>query len=325
LSGGVTVMRNTEAWRPDLEPTALQPEAGSRLREGQTLAGDSLWVRYFNFVKLPHTLFALPFALLGVVYASRVRPLELKQLVLVIIAFTAARFAAMGFNRIVDRRIDALNPRTKDRELPAGRLSLRQAGFAVAAGCVVFVLAAGMLNRLCLLLSPLALGWILLYSYTKWWTHWSHFWLGGSLAIAPVGGYLAVTGAWSDPWWVLLAIAAAVTVWVAGFDILYALQDEAFDRAQGLKSMVVWLGSRGGILVARGAHLLTVLLLVLFGLGAGFGGWYYGGVMAAAALLFWEHRLVRPGDLSRLDAAFFTMNGVLSVVVFLAALLDRIL
>ncbi|GBD32366.1 MAG: 4-hydroxybenzoate octaprenyltransferase [Gemmatimonadales bacterium] len=317
-------MRNTQAWRPDLEPVVRSPEVKRGPREGQTLAGDSLWVRYFNFVKLPHTLFALPFALLGVVYASGVRALELRQLVLVVVAFTAARFAAMGFNRIVDRRIDALNPRTRDRELPAGRLSLRQASVAVAIGCLVFVLAAGMLNRLCLLLSPVALAWILLYSYTKWWTHWSHFWLGASLAIAPVGGYLAITGAWSDPWWALLAIAGAVTLWVAGFDILYALQDESFDRAQGLRSMVVWLGARGSILVARAVHLLTVLLLVLFGLGAGFGVWYYGGVVAAGLLLFWEHRLVRPGDLSRLDAAFFTMNGVLSVVVFLAALMDRI-
>jgi 4-hydroxybenzoate polyprenyltransferase len=317
-------MPDTGAWRPDLGAAVPQPALGRKAREGQTLEGDSLWVRYFNFVKLPHTLFALPFALLGVVYASRISPLELGDLLLVVIAFTAARFAAMGFNRIVDRRIDALNPRTCNRELPSGRLSLRQATVAVVVGCILFVLAAGMLNRLCLWLSPVALGWILLYSYTKWWTHWSHFWLGGSLAIAPVGGYLAVTGGWSDPWWVLLAIAAAVTVWVAGFDILYALQDESFDRAQGLKSMVVWLGAKKSIAVARTAHGLTVLLLVLFGLGADFGVWYYAGVVAAAALLFWEHRLVRPEDLRRLDAAFFTINGVLSVVVFLAALLDRI-
>ncbi len=315
-------MGDTGAWRPDLKP--VNPELRRERREAQTMAGDSLWVRYFNFVKLPHTLFALPFALLGVIYASLIRPLELRQLVLVVVAFTAARFAAMGFNRIVDRRIDALNPRTRDRELPSGRLSLRQASVAVVAGCTLFVSAASMLNRLCLVLSPVALAWILLYSYTKWWTHWSHFWLGASLAIAPVGGYLAVTGSWSDPWWALLAIAGAVTVWVAGFDILYALQDESFDRAQGLKSMVVWLGAGGSILVARGAHAVTVLLLFLFGWGAGFGLWYYGSVMVAAVLLFWEHKLVHPRDLSRLDTAFFTMNGVLSVVVFLGALVDRI-
>lgn len=317
-------MRTPRASRPDPKPGVPELEVKPAPREGQTLGGDSLWVRYFNFVKLPHTLFALPFALLGVVYASHIRPLELRQLVLVVGAFTAARFAAMGFNRIVDRGVDALNPRTRNRELPSGRLSLRQASVAVGIGCAVFVLCAAMLNRLCLLLSPVAVAWIMLYSYTKWWTHWSHFWLGASLAIAPVGGYLAVTGAWSDPWWVLLAIAAAVTVWVAGFDILYALQDESFDRAQGLKSMVVWLGAERSIWAARGAHLLAVPLLALFGWGAGFRMWYYGGVAAAAVLLFWEHRLVRPGDLSRLDAAFFGMNGVLSVVVFIAALLDRV-
>jgi 4-hydroxybenzoate polyprenyltransferase len=241
-----------------------------------------------------------------------------------VVAFTAARFVAMGFNRIVDREIDARNPRTSGRELPAGRLSEGAAWVAVAVAAVVFVVAAGLLNSLCLALSPVALIWICAYSYSKRWTDWSHLWLGLSLAIAPVGGYLAIAGRWSEPAWTLLVLAAAVVTWVAGFDLLYALQDEAVDRAQGLRSAVVRLGQERSILLARLGHGLTVLLLVLFGAGAGLGPVYHAGVAAAAGLLVWEHRLVRPGDLSRLDAAFFTMNGVVSIVVFLGALGDRV-
>lgn len=157
-------------------------------REGQTFAGESLLVRYANFVKLPHTIFALPFALLGLVYASFDHTVTARHGILVLLAFTAARFAAMGFNRIVDREYDRLNPRTWGRELPTGRLSVWQAGWAVAGASIVFVTAAGLLNPLCLALSPLALVWILGYSYTKRFTNWSHLWLGGALAAAPVGG-----------------------------------------------------------------------------------------------------------------------------------------
>ncbi len=313
----------TQVRRAGLEPV-LRPEEGAAAgRDGQIFTGESLLVRYINLVKLPHTVFALPFALLGVVYASRTAPVTWRQVVLIVVAFTAARFAAMGFNRIVDRELDALNPRTRSRELPAGRLTVRAAAAAVAAGALVFVAAAGLLNRLCLVLSPLALIWILAYSYTKRWTHWSHFWLGASLAIAPVGGFLAVAGRWSEPGWPLVTLALAVVAWVAGFDILYALQDEAFDRVQGLKSAVVALGRPRAIAAARLAHVATVLLLAAFGAGAGFRAPYFAGVVIAAWLLAFEHRLVRPDDLRRLDAAFFTMNGVLSVVVFLAALADR--
>ena len=293
--------------------------------DGQTLAGESLLVRYYNFVKLPHTLFALPFALLGIVYASFEEPLTLQVVVLVIVAFTGARFAAMGFNRIVDRDVDALNPRTKGRELPSGRLSVRQARGAVILASVVFVGCAAALNMLCLVLSPLALVWILSYSFTKRFTSWSHLWLGASLAIAPVGGYLAVTGRWSEPPWTLVAIAVGVLTWVAGFDVFYALQDEAFDRGHGLKSAVVVLGEQSSILVAKVLHGVTILMLVAFALGTPFGTWYYAGVVAAAAILAWEHHLVKPGDLSRLDAAFFRMNGVMSVVVFVFAMGDRLL
>jgi 4-hydroxybenzoate polyprenyltransferase len=300
--------------------------SGERLaREGQTFAGESLLVRYVNLVKLPHTLFALPFALLGVLAASRVARVTWREVGLVIVAFSAARWAAMGFNRVADLRYDRLNPRTLNRELPRGALTPTQAWISIllAAGC--FVLAAGLLNPLCLRLSPLALAWVLTYSLAKRFTWWPHLWLGLSLAIAPVGGYLAVTGRWSEPAWLLLAVTAAVATWVAGFDIFYALPDAGFDREHGLRSAVVRLGERRAILLAKLLHGVTIPALALFGWGAGFGAWYLAGLVVAAGILIHEHRLVRPGDLSRLDAAFFTMNGVMSVTVFLFALLDGIL
>ena len=293
--------------------------------DGQTFRGDSLAVRYANFVKLPHTVFALPFALLGVVYASFADDITVRAVLVVAVAFTAARFAAMGFNRLVDRDFDAANPRTRDRDLPAGRMTTAQAWRAVIVAALVFVGGAALLNPLCFALSPVALAWILAYSFTKRFTHWSHLWLGGSLAIAPVAGYLAITGQWDPQWWNPLLIAAAVATWVAGFDIFYALQDEGFDRRAGLRSAVVRLGDRRSILLGKLLHGGTVVMLVLFGLATPFAGWYFGGVAVAAGILAWEHRMVQPGDLSRVDAAFFTMNGVMSVIVFACALLDRLL
>lgn len=293
--------------------------------EGQVVSGSSVLTRYLNFVKLPHTLFALPFALLGVLAASFHARVPWRVAALVVVAFTAARWVAMGFNRIADRRFDALNPRTRDRELPQGRLTLVQAWISVVVAAVLFVAAAGMLNRVCLALSPVALAWVMTYSLTKRFTWWPHLWLGLSLAIAPVGGYLAVRGTWSTPWWVLVAITVAVATWVAGFDIFYALPDESFDREAGLRSAVVRLGVARSILLAKLLHGLTIPALVLFGYGAGFGLVYYAGVAVAAGLLVWEHQLVKPNDLSRLNAAFFTMNAVMSVTVFCCALVDRLL
>jgi 4-hydroxybenzoate polyprenyltransferase len=277
-------------------------------REGQTFGGESLFIRYVNFVKLPHTVFALPFALLGVIVASYGQPVTWRAAILVVVAFTAARFVAMGFNRIADRRIDARNPRTQARELPTGRLTVGQAWAAVITAMGFFLYSAWALNPLCAALAPLALIWIATYSYTKRFTDWTHLWLGGSLAIAPVGGYVAITGVWSDPWWLLLVIALAVACWVAGFDIFYALQDEA--RA---------------ITLAKLLHGLAIVALVAFGYGAGLGWPYFVGVGLGAALIAWEHRLVRPGDLSRLNAAFFTANGIVSIVVFLGAVVDRVI
>jgi len=293
-------------------------------REGQTFVGESLLVRYANFVKLPHTVFALPFALLGLVVASRQTAVTWRMLGLVVLAFTCARFVALGFNRIADRELDARNPRTKARELPTGRLTLAQAWIAVALAAALFLGTARALNPLCFALAPIALVFISAYSYTKRFTAWSHLWLGLADGIATPAGYLAVTGRWSEPWWLLPVGALAVTLWVGGFDVFYALPDEGFDRAERLESLVVRLGPARAIFVAKLLHGLALVTLVLFGIGAGLGVAYYVGVTIGVALIAWEHQLVKPGDLARLDAAFFGANGLVSVVVFLGALVDRI-
>jgi len=305
-------------------PTSPLPRAPTP-REGQTFVGESLLVRYANFVRLPHTIFALPFALLGVVVASYRAPVTWRTLGLVVLAFTCARFVALGFNRIADRTLDARNPRTRARELPSGRLTLAQAWVAVVLAAALFLWAAWALNPLCFALAPVALVFVSGYSYAKRFTHWSHLWLGLADGIATPAGYLAVTGRWSEPWWLLPVGALVVTFWVGGFDVFYALQDEDFDRTERLKSLVVRLGQRPAIVAAKLLHGLALVALVVFGLGAGLGVAYYAGVAIGAALMVYEHLLVKPGDLSRLNAAFFTANGIVSVVVFLGALVDRML
>ncbi|HVO34024.1 MAG TPA: UbiA-like polyprenyltransferase [Gemmatimonadales bacterium] len=299
--------------------------AGAQGVDGQVLAGEGRLVAYSNFVKVAHTVFSLPFAFVGVAAASFVHPLTLRTVLLVIAAFGTARFTAMGFNRIADRRLDALNPRTAGRELPAGRMTMAEAWVLVAVMAILFVVSAGLLNPLCLALSPVALAWVTVYSYAKRFTALSHVWLGLGMAISPVGGYLAVTGSWSTPWWVILLLALVVTCWGGGFDVIYSLQDESFDREHGLRSLTVALGARRAILVARLLHALAAVALVAFGFAAGFGVWYFAGTALALALLVWEHRLVRPGDYSKLDAAFFSMNGIISGAVMAGAVLDAVL
>jgi 4-hydroxybenzoate polyprenyltransferase len=300
-------------------------------REGQTFSVQggggraSAFLRHVNLVKLPHTVFALPFALVGVVLASYSAPIAVLDVVWVVVAFTAARFAAMGFNRIVDREIDAINPRTMSREIPAGSMSVREAGVAVTIASVLFVIAASQLNFLCLILAPVALAWVFFYSYTKRFTRWSHLVLGVGLSIAPVGGYLAVTGQWSHPWWMLIALAVAVATWVGGFDILYALQDVSFDRENRLHSVPAAFGERKALLIARALHIVTVAALALAGIGAGAGVVFFIGVAVAGALLLYEHSLVNHDDFSRLDAAFFTMNGVISIVFLGFVFTERLL
>jgi 4-hydroxybenzoate polyprenyltransferase len=282
-------------------------------------------LRHANLVRLPHTIFALPFALVGVVLASYVAPITVGDVIWVVVAFTSARFAAMGFNRIADREIDARNPRTSSREIPSGRMSVREAGLAVVIASILFLVAAWELNLLCLMLAPLALAWVFFYSYTKRFTRWSHLVLGVGLSIAPVGGYLAITGHWSNPWWMLIALAIAVATWVGGFDILYALQDVSFDRENGLYSVPSTFGEANALGIARALHFMTVMALALTGIGAGAGILYFVGVVVAGMLLLYEHSLVRADDFSRLDAAFFTMNGVISIVFLGFVFTERLL
>jgi 4-hydroxybenzoate polyprenyltransferase len=290
--------------------------------DGQVLAAGGRLVTWANFVKVAHTVFALPFVLVGMAAASQRAPVDWGNVALAVLAFAAARFAAMGFNRIADRHLDALNPRTVGRELPSGRMSVAEAWTLVLGMSALFLVLVAFINPLCLALAPVAWAWTLAYSYTKRFTALCHLWLGWSLAIAPAGGYLAITGQWTDPWWVLPVLGIGVSSWVAGFDILYSLQDESFDREHRLRSMTVALGPAGAIRLARGLHLLAVVSLALWGQRAGFGGPYAAGVALAGALLVWEHRLVKVGDYARLDVAFFTMNGVIAGVVMLGALAD---
>ena len=294
-------------------------------REGQTFRGQGMLLRHANLVRLPHTIFALPFALVGVVLASYITPITVGDVIWVVVAFTSARFAAMGFNRIADREIDARNPRTRSREIPSGTMSVREASVAVVIASLLFVVAAWQLNLLCLMLAPLALAWVFFYSYTKRFTRWSHLVLGVGLSIAPVGGYLAITGYWSNPWWMLIALAIAVATWVGGFDILYALQDVSFDRENGLYSVPSTFGEANALGIARILHFTTVAALAIAGLGAGAGLLYFVGVLVAGALLLYEHSLVKANDFSRLDAAFFTMNGVISIVFLGFVLTERLL
>ena len=276
-----------------------------------------------DMIKWEHSIFALPFALAGAMLAAGGLP-TWRQLGWILVAMVAARSAAMAFNRLADHSLDAANPRTRARALPAGLLSRQFVGGFVVLSCAVFVLAAAELNRLALMLSPVALAILLLYSYTKRFTRWSHLVLGVGLAIAPVGGYLAVAGRWSQPWWMLVALAIAVASWSGGFDILYALQDVEFDRAAALHSLPAAVGEWNAVRISRLLHTATIAGLIVAGVAIG-AGWLYGaGVAAVAGLLCYEHTLIHPNDLSRINAAFFTMNGIISVLFFAFVAADRL-
>src|SRR5690348_4883243 len=272
-------------------------------------------------IKWEHSIFALPFALCGAMLAAGGWPTA-RQLSWIIVAMVAARSAAMAFNRLADAEIDAINPRTQARALPAGALSRGFMAAFVSVACAIFVLAASQLNRLTLLLSPVALAIVLLYSYTKRFTRWSHLVLGFALGIAPAAAWIAVRGS-LDPR--ILLLTAAVTFWVAGFDVLYACQDFDFDRSAGLHSIPRYCGIGKSLWIARTFHAFMLILLV--GLIAAFdlSKISIAGVVAVFLLLAYEHSLVSEHDLSKLNAAFFTMNGVISVVFFLFVAIDLLL
>jgi 4-hydroxybenzoate polyprenyltransferase len=264
-------------------------------------------------IKWEHSIFALPFALCGAMLAAGGVP-SWRPLVWIVVAMVSARSAAMAFNRLTDVSIDAANPRTATRALPVGHLTPSFVSVFVLLSCGVFVLAAFQLNRLTLLLSPVALAVILLYSYTKRFTRWSHLVLGFALGIAPAAAWIAVRGS-LDPR--ILLLTAAVTFWVGGFDVIYACQDYDYDSAHGLHSIPRYLGIKNALTVARLFHILMLGLLVALVVTFGLGKLAMIGVGAVAGLLLYEHMLVRYDDLSKLNAAFFTMNGVISVVFFL--------
>ena len=265
-----------------------------------------------EMIKWEHSIFALPFAMIGAMLAARGWP-PAQQLAWIVVAMVAARSAAMAFNRLADAAYDAQNPRTRLRALPTGLLTHRFVAAFVVASSAVFILAAAELNRLCLWLSPLALAILLLYSYTKRFTRWSHLVLGFADAIPAAGAWIAIRGSLD---WRILPLVGAVTFWVGGFDVLYACQDYEFDCTAGLHSLPRFIGITKALWVAKLFHAVSFAALLatvrLFGLG----GVAYLGVAVFATLLVYEHSLVSPSDLSRLNAAFFTTNGAVSVLLF---------
>jgi len=272
-------------------------------------------------IKWEHSIFALPFALCGAMLAAKGFPAG-TQLLWIVIAMVSARSAAMAFNRLADASIDAANPRTRTRALPAGTLTPTFVTWFVIVSSGVFVLAASRLNRLALALSPVALAVLLLYSYSKRFTSWSHLFLGFALGMAPAAAWIAVRGSF-DPR--ILLLTAAVTFWVAGFDVLYSCQDYAFDTSAGLHSVPRYFGVSRALWMARLFHLFMLLMLLGLVAAFGLGKLAVVGVIVVMLLLAYEHSLVSVNNLSRLNAAFFTMNGVISIVFFLFVAGDLLL
>jgi 4-hydroxybenzoate polyprenyltransferase len=277
-------------------------------------------VRHFlDAIKFEHTVFALPFAYIAMVLAADGFP-GWRVLIWVTFAMVGARTLAMSVNRLADRWIDAKNPRTRGRHLPTGLLSPAQVTVAAVAAGALLLVSAWMLNPLCLALSPLAVLFLVGYSYTKRFTWLSHWILGFTDGIAAAGGWIAVRGAFEPPAFILWF---ALTVWIGGFDLIYACQDVEFDRAEGLHSFPARFGIAAALRTARLCHLLTVAAFALLGWALSLGVLYWGGVLVVAALLVYEHSLVSPGDLSRLDMAFFNVNGYIAVILLAAVLAGR--
>ena len=278
-------------------------------------------VRHFlDAIKFEHTVFALPFAYVSMVLAADGWP-GWRTVIWVTLAMAGARTLAMSVNRLADRFIDAANPRTARRHLPAGLLTTAQVTAAAVAAGAVLLLSAAMLNPLCLALAPLAVLFLVGYSYTKRFTWLSHWILGFTDGIAAAGGWIAVRAAFAPPVYVLWF---ALTVWIAGFDLIYACQDVEFDRGHRLHSVPARFGIPAALATARGCHVLTIAAFALLGWMMGLGWLYWAGVAVVAGLLIYEHSLVSPGDLSRLDVAFFNVNGYIALILFLSVLAGRL-
>ncbi len=269
--------------------------------------------RYFSMIKFSHTVFALPFAIIGYFLAIRFTDASFSAVLFakVVLCMIFARNAAMAFNRYIDRDFDKMNPRTAVREIPSGLISSGNAKWFVIINVALFVVTTYFINRLCFYLSPVALTVILGYSYTKRFTALCHVVLGIGLSLAPIGAYLAVSGKFAL---LPLLFSFAVLFWVTGFDIIYALQDESFDKSQELKSLPVFLGKRGALILSVVLHILSASFVLAAGWYAGFGLFYWIGTAVFSGLLIYQHTLVKPDDLSKVNLAFFTTNGIASVV-----------
>jgi 4-hydroxybenzoate polyprenyltransferase len=287
----------------------------------------SVWDKIKNLlemIKFSHTVFALPFALMGATLAALANgtPPTASQVFWICMAMAGARTVAMGLNRIIDARIDARNPRTAERHIPAGKVRLLDAWLLVGGALVLLLFAAWMLNPLCLKLSPIAILFLVLYSYCKRFTSMAHVVLGICLAAAPLGAWIALRGSVG---WPVIVLALAVLFWVAGFDIFYSLQDVEFDKSQGLHSIPVRLGLEKAVKLVRWLHAAMMILLLSLLFMPGLGWIYFAGLLVVGGLLVYEHRLVKADDLSGLDAAFFNMNGYISVTIFLFTLAEALI
>lgn len=280
--------------------------------------------KYFSLVLFAHTLFAMPFAFIGFFLAVTTTEHEFNwiKLLLMVLCMVFARNAAMAYNRYLDREIDAQNPRTIVRDIPSGKISSKEALLFTIINCVLFVFTTLLINNLCFVLSPIALAVVLGYSYTKRFTPLCHLILGLGLALAPIGAYLVVTGEFAI---LPVYFSLAVLFWVSGFDIIYALQDEEFDRQNNLNSIPAWLGKKKALRVAALLHILAVVFIALPYLLSGLSWFYLAGIFFFILLLLYQHQLVKPDDLSKVDRAFFTTNGIASVVFAVFFMLDAYL
>ncbi|MDO9187932.1 MAG: UbiA-like polyprenyltransferase [Bacteroidia bacterium] len=279
---------------------------------------------YLSLIKFSHTIFALPFAIIGYFLAIHFteKTFDLKLFLLIILCMVFARSAAMAFNRYIDRKIDEQNIRTAVREIPAGAVKPQSALLFVIVNCLLFISTTYFINSICFFLSPVALAVVLGYSLTKRFTALCHVVLGIGLSLAPIGAYLAVTGVFD---WLPLFFSFAVLFWVSGFDIIYALQDEEFDKSKNLKSIPVWLGKKGALMLSNVFHIVSASFIIYAGFYAHFNSWYWVGTLVFVGLLIYQHTLVKPNDLSKVNIAFFTTNGIASVVFAVFVLVELFL